>query len=137
MSLHNRFIVIVPRTLALFTGLAAFAVAFGTSATLVQASPEQFPRYAELQPNIAFWSDVFGRYGSDEVIFHDPYRLDVVYRVGDISHIMKPNAGDAVNYRAIREYISKENDRIGASIRHLAHSAPRTESEKRIATELK
>jgi membrane-bound lytic murein transglycosylase D len=104
---------------------------------LVHASPDQFPRYAQLEPNIAFWRDVFGRYGSDEVIFHDPYRLDVVYRVGDISHITKPNTDDAVNYRAIREYISKESDRIGASIRHLAHSAPRTESERRIATELK
>lgn len=122
------------RNFTIALALSAFS-AVGTEA-FAGASSETFTRFPELRANVAFWTDVFGKYGSDQLIFHDPYQMDVVYGVHDVSHITDRDVDDSLKYRAIREYISKEGDRIGASIRHLAHSAPRTASEERIKAAL-
>src|SRR5512140_3537984 len=36
-----------------------------------QADPPVFPRPPEIQPLVAFWVDIFSKYGRDETVLHD------------------------------------------------------------------
>jgi membrane-bound lytic murein transglycosylase D len=128
--------VLKPRQNSLAFSLVLSAFAAGGTVSVADAESDGMTRFPELEANVAFWTDVFGKYASSELIFHDPYQMDVVYGIRDVSHITDRDVDDSVKYREVREYISKEVDRIGASIRHLAHSAPRTASEERIKSAL-
>jgi membrane-bound lytic murein transglycosylase D len=96
----------------------------------------QFPRYPQLEPNVAFWRDVFAKYTTRQIVFHDPYHLDVVYYVADVSDLMHGDGTDRKSQRAVRSYIASQTARIASILRSLAHNPPRTEEERQIAASL-
>ncbi len=90
-------------------------------------------RYPELEPNVKFWTDVFGKYTRRQIAFHDPYHMDLVWSVSDIGRIVDSSSSDHVVARAIRDHIESESKRLGAIIRKVEKSTPRTAEEKHIA----
>jgi membrane-bound lytic murein transglycosylase D len=125
---------------ALLLALSTFIVAVATVSYPANASAAKhledsagLIRYPELEPNVEFWTNVFGTYTRRQVAFHDPYRMDLVWAVGDIGGIIDGNGSDAAKARAIRDHISKESKRLGAIIRKVEKSSPKTAEEKRIA----
>lgn len=90
-------------------------------------------RYPELEPNVQFWTDVFGKYTRRQIVFHDPYLMDLVWSVSDISGIVDSNHGDQQIARSIRDHIDTEAKRLGAIIRKVEKSTPKTAEEKHIA----
>ena len=65
----------ISRNIALFLVLAATPLAADTS---------DFPRPAELEPDISFWITIFTHYTSDQGVLHDSRNLAVVYEHLDI-----------------------------------------------------
>lgn len=96
-------------------------------------SSTPFIRYPELEPAVDFWRDVFAKYSRRQIVFHDPYHLDVVYSVGDITNIVDGNLSEARKQRAVRDYMSREASRLGTIIRRLGKGVPRSDEERRIA----
>ncbi len=54
------------------------AQARATSQTATRMS-EPFPRYPALEPDIAFWKNVFTRWSETDVVFHDRDDLSIIY----------------------------------------------------------
>lgn len=74
------------------------------SATLEVPPPDLFPVPAGFEPNIAFWMDVFTRWGSSQVVLHDELYIDVVHVVLDFSELEASNPRSAaVDLRRRRE----------------------------------
>jgi membrane-bound lytic murein transglycosylase D len=103
------------------------AVACASVASAAGAAKEPFPRFPQLEPNVAFWRDVFAKYTKHEVVFHDPYYLDVVYSVADMSEL------DQGSERAARAYVASETARVADILKRLSYAKPQTEDERRIA----
>ncbi|MFN2426839.1 MAG: lytic transglycosylase domain-containing protein, partial [Candidatus Binatia bacterium] len=90
-----------------------------------------FPRYKELEPNVAFWSDVFTKWSSKQIAFHDVEHLDLVYSVLSIDDIFtRLPAGQHDD--AIRARRKAEGERITAMLIRIAGGQARTEEERRI-----
>jgi membrane-bound lytic murein transglycosylase D len=119
-------------TLAIAMAVAVTAAAAG-HAEAAATTGDPFPRYRQLEPAVAFWRDVFAKYTRKQIVFHDPYHLDLVYAVDDVSHLMRGDGTDAVSQRAVRNHIASRNSALAATIRRLAHSAPVTQEERYIA----
>ena len=68
--------------LALVFVMAHAALPAAASAKSHASDP--LPRYPQLEANVAFWRDVFAKYTKQQVVFHDPYHLDLVYAVADV-----------------------------------------------------
>jgi len=71
----------------------------------------QFPRYAALQPRVAFWTKVFGQYSELQSVVHSAEYPEKVYAVLDFR-------GDAVtmNRFALDKWRSAEEERVKAGI---------------------
>jgi membrane-bound lytic murein transglycosylase D len=93
-------------------------------------------RYPELEANVKFWTDVFAKHTHSQIVFHDPYRMDLVWSVADVSRIVDGRASGHTIARAIRDFINKESARLGTVIKKVERSIPRTTEEKRIAAVL-
>jgi hypothetical protein len=46
---------------------------------------DPFPFPEALQPQVAFWRDIFTQYSTDHMVIHDSWYLPVVYEVVDVS----------------------------------------------------
>ena len=59
-----------------------FAVAYALAflALPVHAQPELFPRPAELEPAVQFWTRVYTEISTSEGFIHDSLRMDIVYQ---------------------------------------------------------
>ena len=70
---------------ALFAcGLSLGVHAEATPAATTQSQEEVlFPRYAMLEPNVRFWTRVFGEYSENQTAIHHMEHPDVVFRVMD------------------------------------------------------
>lgn len=72
---------------ALFAGwlsLSAYAESTPASKAPAQNQEERlFPRYAVLEPNVRFWTRVFGEYSENQTVIHHMEVPDVVFRVMD------------------------------------------------------
>ena len=88
------------RFFAVFLILAAAAGWSTAQPANASGSANPFPRYPQLEPNVAFWRDVFAKYGKREIVFHDPYHLDLVYSVADVGHLMRGDGSDSTSQRA-------------------------------------
>jgi len=113
--------------------LVGLVVAGPVQAAVPGQSSSAFTRYAELEPAVSFWTDVFSKYTKHQVVFHDPYDLRVVYGVADLSGIIESSLSDARKERAIRDLRSKESARLAAIVKRLAKSSPGSAEEERIA----
>ncbi len=113
----------------------AFCLAIVGRAPTVAAEPgaDAFTRYGELEPAVAFWRDVFTKYTKRQVVLHDPYHLDLVYGVCDLSHIVDSSLSEARKQRAVRDLIESESARIGAILKRIEHTAPADDEARRLA----
>jgi membrane-bound lytic murein transglycosylase D len=102
-----------------------------------QHSDHGLTRYPELQVNVAFWHDVFTRYSSRQIVFHDPYHLDIIYAVRDVSHIIDGDLSAYRAERAVRDYMKTETAHLASVLRHLNLSSPSNAEARRIAAAIK
>ncbi|HSW15368.1 MAG TPA: transglycosylase SLT domain-containing protein, partial [Solimonas sp.] len=100
---------------AMVVGAAAAPAAASTQAP--GDSSLLFPRYASLQPRIAFWTKVFGHYSELQSVVHSSEFPDKVYTVLDFR-------GNAVtmNRFELAKWRSREEDRVKAEIEGLLKS---------------
>lgn len=75
-----------------------------------------FPVYPSIEPNIAFWKDVYSRYTSNQGIIHDTDNLAIVYEVIDL----EPRTSRSARRRNLR-HILKTKSRYAELLRKLAH----------------
>ncbi len=90
------------------------------------------PRFRELEPNVAFWRDVFTKYTKRQVVFHDAVRLDVVWRVADVSALVGEN-GNPRSPRALQAFIEREARRIASELRSLGRGPARSSQARELA----
>lgn len=115
--------------------LALVAVVLAAAAAPVSAAPSpgstHFPRYKELEPNVAFWSDVFTKWTSRQIAFHDVEHLDLVYSVLSIDDIVT-RLPQGQQDAAISARRKAEGERISAMLISISDGRARTEEERRI-----
>jgi membrane-bound lytic murein transglycosylase D len=113
--------------------VAVVATQESASATPSPARPgnTHFPRYKELEPNVAFWSDVFTKWTSKQIAFHDVENLDLVYSVLSIDDIFERLPAGQQD-EAIRARRKAEGERISAMLLRIADGHARTEEERRV-----
>jgi membrane-bound lytic murein transglycosylase D len=82
----------LPRSLAVM--LAGMIVCLGItlSYSLSYASDAPFPRYREIEPNVAFWIDIYSKYTTLQAVIHDSRDLRVVYDVIAVKPYDAPGA---------------------------------------------
>ncbi len=95
------------------------------------------PRYKSLEPNVAFWHDVFTEHASDKIVFHDSRHLGLVYSVLDVSDIAGSLHSEARKERSIRQRRDAEAKRVVALLRGLAKSPPRSPEQERVLEAIK
>ena len=61
-------------------------------ASPAMATREPFPHFEVIEPNVAFWTDVYSRYPTTQAIVHDSVHLDIVYDVIDLKPADYPGA---------------------------------------------
>ncbi len=120
----------------LSTGCAALAAAvLLAAAPPAAATPSpgstHFPRYKELEPNVAFWGDVFTKWTSHQIAFHDVEHLDLIYSVLSLDDIFE-RLPEAQQDDAIQARRKAEGERIAAMLLRIADGHARTEEERRI-----
>ena len=93
------------------------------------AAKNKFPVYQVIQPNVAFWKDIYGTYSSRKGILHDRNNLRIVYTVIDLVN------WDAPESRKINQKLVKlARQRVKNILSELGHGKkPNTAEEKRIA----
>ena len=70
---------------------AVFAATILTAAAATAQSPESlFPRPAELEPAVRFWTRVYTEVDTDSGFIHDSLRLDIVYQTVSASSNLSP-----------------------------------------------
>jgi membrane-bound lytic murein transglycosylase D len=116
----------------------AFSLALVTllSGASASTADERIPRYPELAPKVAFWTDVFTRHTSRQMVFHDPELLDVVWEVHDVSSLVDGDMAEAQKARAIRDYQGRATELLADRIRRLERAAPQNDAERRVAAVL-
>ncbi len=67
----------------------------------IKAESDPFPRYACIEPNIAFWKKIYSEYSSDQGVLHDKRRLDIIYGVIELKDPDLPG-GRRVNRSRIK-----------------------------------
>jgi len=120
----------------LYALVSATVLVSANAQAAVSDSSAAFTRYAELEPAVAFWSDVFTKYTQRQIVFHDPYHLNLVYGVADVAAIVDGGQSEARKQKAIRETIDRESKRYGAMVKRVAAGSVKTAEEKRLAERL-
>lgn len=77
------------RSIVVLLAWASTGLSFAASAASAPADDALFPRYAVLEPNVRFWTDVFAKYSEHQSVVHPKYATDKVLKVLDFR-------GDAV-----------------------------------------
>lgn len=84
----------------------------GTSTASTPLDPVRFPTPPQLEPNVLFWTDIYSRHTSHQVVIHDNLYLDIVYTVldfadldaQDVSSVYKASVREDSVRRAIQDY---------------------------------
>ncbi|WP_319521534.1 transglycosylase SLT domain-containing protein [uncultured Desulfosarcina sp.] len=102
---HRRF------AISFFIVLALFSLFAGP----VRADNEKFPVYPVIEPNVAFWTQIYACYSTTQAVVHDSLHLDIVYEVIDL----KPM--DEAGARKInRKRMKQASQRIADILKRLA-----------------
>lgn len=89
-----------------------------------------FPVPPGIQPNVKFWRDVFSRYKTSEVIYHDEVRVDRIYEVSELG---KPWISDNAQKRMLRR---RENT-IRKILTSIANNRTPPPGEERLVARLR
>jgi membrane-bound lytic murein transglycosylase D len=106
------------------TGILSFltVMVLGT-ASLAAPDPHLFPRPAAIEPQIRFWKAIFTEHSTHQVVLHDSFYLDKVYKVLDFR---REAAGmDAVELERLkREVTDLEIERLRRTLLYLHQLGP-------------
>lgn len=102
------------------------------SARPLCAAPESFPVYPAIQPNIAFWKDIFAKYRTSDGVIHDSEDLRIIY---DVIKLLEPEAPNAHKINRVRSNRAVEKYRK-ILIKLSKGVGPSTEDERRVAAVL-
>lgn len=116
-------------------GVLALALVGVLASSLAFAGPSDsgLIRYKELEPNVTFWHQVFTKWTSRQLVFHDMVHLDLIYATADVTRIVDGHLAESQKQRALRNLTAQETRRLAAIIRRLGSAAPRNAEERRIA----
>jgi membrane-bound lytic murein transglycosylase D len=106
------------------TGVLSFlAVMVLGTASLAAPDPQLFPRPAAIEPQIRFWRAIFTEHSTHQVVLHDSFYLDKVYKVLDFR---REAAGmDAVELERLkREVTDLELERLRRTLLYLHQLGP-------------
>ncbi len=95
------------------------------------AQSDPFPQYPMLQDSVAFWTDIYTRYTSNQGVLHDKDDLSIVYEVIDLEYPDVPGSGK-VNRQRTREAKKKYR----AILRKLALREPPGNPEEQRVVDL-
>lgn len=62
-------------------GVALVAAVPAAAQDHLPALGADFPRYASIEPNVRFWTRVYGEWGLDRVVVHDARRPELIYEI--------------------------------------------------------
>ncbi|MDY7093849.1 MAG: LysM peptidoglycan-binding domain-containing protein [Acidobacteriota bacterium] len=82
--------------------------------------PKLFPLPGELEPNVRFWTDVFTRYNSHQLVLHDEEYLEVVYAVLDFTQLETSQRPDAERRRMRQKAIRDAEQKYRLILQRLA-----------------
>lgn len=94
--------------------LLALAI-FSLSAGPVRADGDRFPVYPVIEPNIAFWTQIYARYSTSQAVVHDSLHLDIVYEVIDLKPMDQAGAR-----KVNRKRMKQASRRIADILKRLA-----------------
>ncbi len=107
--------------------LATLLIIILTS-TISTAAKEPFPIYKEIQPNVSFWTNIYGTYTSRQGILHDRNNLSIVYAVIDLVSWDAPGSA-----RINQQLVKLARKRIKNILSELGHGKkPVTTNERKI-----
>ena len=92
----------------------------------VWAASEAFPSYAVIEPNVAFWRNIYARYTTAHAVVHDSLHLDIVYDVIDLKPMDQPGAR-----KINRKRMKLANQRIADILKRLAADPATQDAEYR------
>jgi membrane-bound lytic murein transglycosylase D len=95
------------------------------------AQSDPFPQYPILHANVAFWTDIYTRYASNQGVLHDKNDLSIVYDVIDLEHPHVPGSS-RINRQRTREAKKKYR----TILRKLAQREPPANSEEQRVVDL-
>lgn len=90
----------------------------------LHAAKELFPRPAELLPNIAFWTNVYGVWTTEQIAFADSEDLSLVYRV-----ISVPQVGERFQGKTRDQWIKEARAELVDVLNELEKIRPASEKE--------
>ena len=96
-----------------------------TSAELL-AAPEPFPVYPSIEPNVAFWVEVYTKYPTTQGILHDSVNLGIIY---DVIELLDPERHRA--RKVNRKRIKNAKNRYKKILEKLARNASAHDPEAR------
>jgi membrane-bound lytic murein transglycosylase D len=91
--------------------LALFSLFTGPA----RADGERFPVYPVIEPNVAFWTQIYARYSTSQAVVHDSLHLDIVYEVIDIKPMDQAGAR-----KVNRKRMKRASRRVADILKRLA-----------------
>lgn len=71
--------------------------------TVRHKSSGEFPRPAEIEPQVAFWHKTYSKWGRSQIAMHDKVHMDIIYDVfdlpGEVSESLTPSQKDYIQER--------------------------------------
>lgn len=86
----------------------------------LRPDPEIFPVPENLEPNVAFWLEVYTGHDSDTVLLHDERYLQVVYAALDFGELMESELPETLKRKRRRDEIRKAKAKYGTLLQNLA-----------------
>ncbi len=95
----------------------------------VRADTNPFPLYPCIQPNVAFWKNIYTQYSNNQGVIHDKRNLNIIYGIIELEDTDLPG-GRKIN----RERIKKAKRKFKKILKKLANGAsPSGPEEQRVA----
>jgi peptidoglycan lytic transglycosylase D len=133
VSIKRLFITGILITLSIGVLLATSGPSHSSTPALekpkVEIEIETFPVYPSIEPNIAFWTDMFTRYTRSQGVIHDARHLDRIYEVIRLDPSQTKAA--AKRNKQNKEAVQKKYKRILLAL--AAGKPPATSKEKQVA----
>lgn len=130
MKFSTRHLFITGIFIAMAIGLSLLAVSPSHSSTrnLEKTEVETFPVYPSIEPNVAFWIDMFTRYTRSQGVIHDARHLNRIYEVIRLDPSQTRTASKRNKKK--KEAVQKKYKRILLAL--AAGKPPATPKEKQV-----
>jgi membrane-bound lytic murein transglycosylase D len=131
MKFSTRHLLITGILITMVIGLSLLAVSPSHSSTrnLEKTEIETFPVYPSIEPNVAFWIDMFTRYTRSQGVIHDARHLNRIYEVIRLDPSQTRAA--AKQNKKKKEAVQKKYKKILLAL--AAGKPPATPKEKHVA----